>query len=198
MDFCFPTFRKTIQARLKELGLSHKPFMGTEFICSNKKQLGPFMGRRRTKYIQKLKREQGISVTEVGLSTPAAGQEKGVDTTVITKMFEASENLGRKCEIVLVASDRDYIPPTQVLRRWGCHVINVAFDDANHSDDQINESFMFLNLTEILKRMDEARAAMEAAGEKCPKEEKVSKTEAKPKARTSQGAKKGTNKKGKD
>ncbi len=154
MAFCFPTFRRTIQARLKELGLSHRTFKGTEFVCSNKKQLGPFTGRDRPRFLDKLKREQGVSVTVVGLSTPTSGQEKGVDTTVITKMFEASENLGRQCEIILVASDRDYIPPTQVLRRWGCHIINVAFDDAFHSADQINESFMFFDLKGILKQMD--------------------------------------------
>ena len=156
MDFCFPTFRRVIQARLREVGLSYQTFKGTEFICSNKKQLGPFTGRRRTKFIDKLKREQGVSVIEVNLSRPNSGHEKGVDTTVITKMFEASENLGRKCEIILVASDRDYIPPTRVLRRWGCHIINVAFDDAFHSADQINESFMFFELRDILEKMEEA------------------------------------------
>lgn len=157
MNFSFPTFRRTIQAQLKQLGLSHQTFKGTDFVCSNKKQLGPFTGRGRAKFIEKLKREQGVSVIEVNLSTPNSGHEKGVDTTVITQMFEASENLGRKCEIILVASDRDYIPPTRVLRRWGCHVINVAFDDAFHSPDQINESFMFFDLKDILERMEGAR-----------------------------------------
>ncbi len=155
-NFHFPTFRRTIQAMLKELDLSYRTFKGTEFVCSNKKQLGPFVGSKRTRFIKKLKREQGISITEVSLSARNAGSEKGVDTTVIVKIFEAALNLGHKCEIILVASDRDYIPPCQILRRRGFHVINVAYDDAHHSDDQINESFMFLNLQEIIKRMDKA------------------------------------------
>lgn len=162
MDFSFPTFRRTLQAMLEELGLSHHPFMGTEFVCSNKHQLGPFKDSQRNYFVRKLKREQGISVTEVNLSSPnEGGREKGVDTTVMVKMFEAALNLGPECEILLVASDRDYIPPTRVLRRRGFHVINVAFDDEHHSEDQINESFMFLDMAQVLKRMEEARETVE-------------------------------------
>jgi len=156
----FPIIHGLIQKELKEKGLYSHPFLGTEFICANKSQIGPFRGQERTDLLSKLKREIGVKVREVALS-PKEGGEKGVDMTVFVRML----HLGRTTpvtHVVLFASDKDYIPALEELRDLGIHTIVVGFKtmsvkgtEINYSEELINESYLYINLKDILDRMDE-------------------------------------------
>ena len=77
----FPVLQQLIQTRLAHEGLHSHPFIGTEFICSDKEQLGPFVGREREEFLDRLRRDKGVHVREVKLSSDE-GEEKGVDITV--------------------------------------------------------------------------------------------------------------------
>ena len=52
--------------------------------------------------------------------------------------------------MVLLASDRDYIPAFELLRKNGKYVITVGCRE-NHPVELINKSYLFLEIDNILK-----------------------------------------------
>lgn len=102
----FPILHSLIQQKILENGLSSHPFLHTEFICSNKPKIGKFRGEERVKLLAKLRRQTGVSVRIVELSSKGE-QEKGVDMTVFSTMLERG---GLLTHIVLIGADRDYVP----------------------------------------------------------------------------------------
>jgi uncharacterized LabA/DUF88 family protein len=61
-------------------------------------------------------------------------------------------------EIVLFTSDTDYVPALRLLAEQGTHVIIVGFKTGTSSLNEglINESYLSLDLGELLKNMEEA------------------------------------------
>jgi hypothetical protein len=103
----FPILHAVIQERLKSEGLYSHPFIHTEFICSDHGEIGPFKGVERNELIRKLKNEKGVTVLEVPHHTK---QQKGVDFTVFIRMMTLARSPMQPHEIVLFASDTDYVP----------------------------------------------------------------------------------------
>ena len=99
----------------------------------------------------KLKREMGLTVREVGLSSEK-GEEKGVDMSVCVRMLEMG-NIG--FHIVLIASDKDYVPALELLRKMGVHTIVVGFKD-KCPIDLINHSYHFIDMQELLETMEKS------------------------------------------
>jgi uncharacterized LabA/DUF88 family protein len=145
-----PILQTLIQRKLRENGLYSHPFLHTEFICSNKTEIGKFGGEERKKLLNKLMNERGVSVREVGLSAKD-GQEKGVDITVFATMLERGDYY---THTVLVGADRDYVPALNALTKRGIHTIVVGFRDGKSVDMLINESYLFLDMKELLDKME--------------------------------------------
>jgi hypothetical protein len=97
-----------------------------DFVCSQKR-FGPTSARfteaEQLKFLQRIKAEIGVYVQEV---TIPGTREKGVDTTVAGLIGDYA---GESPCIVLVSSDRDYIPTLSRIKRK-CKVILVSFSDA--------------------------------------------------------------------
>lgn len=146
----FPILHTLIQRKPRENGLYSHPFLHTEFICSNKTQIGDFRGEERTKLLKKLKGETGVSVREIDLSSKGE-QEKGVDITVFATMLERG---GLYTHIVLIGADRDYVPALNALTKRNIHTIVVGFKDGRFVDLLTNESYLFLDLKELLDEME--------------------------------------------
>ena len=151
--FSFPILHGLIQRKLRERGLYNHPFLHTEFICSNKDQIGCFRGDEREELLNKLSRERGVSVREISLSFEE-GQEKGVDMFVFVKMLEMGGPINH---IVLIASDKDYVPAIEALTKRGIHTVVVGFDDGQFPEELINESYLFIDMQELLEEMIEER-----------------------------------------
>ena len=148
----FETLHVIIQKKLKEHGLFSHPFLHTEFICSNKEKLGRFEGKARERLLEKLRRETGVSVREISLSS-VEGKEKGVDMTVFVRMLEMGKAYPPH-HIVLIASDKDYVPAIKTLTTLGIHTVLVGFDDGKYPTELINEAYLFLDLNQILNEME--------------------------------------------
>lgn len=147
----FPILNGLIQERLRKEGLHSHPFLRAEFICSNKEQIGNFRGREREKLLDKLRCEKEVSVREVSLSS-REGEEKGVDMYVFAKMLEMGDIT---YDIVLIARDRDYAPGIEALTRRGIHTVVIGFDDGEYPIELKNETYLFIDLQELLKEMEE-------------------------------------------
>jgi uncharacterized LabA/DUF88 family protein len=169
-----PVLQAVIQNELLINGLYSHPFLHTEFICSNKPQIGEFSGEERTKLLNKLMCERGVSVRKVELSSKG-DQEKGVDITVFATMLERG---GLYTHVVLIGADRDYVPALNALTKRNIHTIVVGFKDGKFVNLLINESFLFLDLKELLNKMEKIIQegqpekeiiAIEKAAEKHPK-----------------------------
>jgi hypothetical protein len=102
----FPILHKLIQQRLNSEGFYSHPFIHTEFICSKYGAIGEFKGGEKPELIRKLKNEKGVTVLEVEHETK---RQKGVDFTVFIRMMTMARSLIQPHEIVLFASDTDYI-----------------------------------------------------------------------------------------
>jgi uncharacterized LabA/DUF88 family protein len=146
----FPILQTVIQRKLAENGLYSHPFLHTEFICSNKPQIGDFKGKERTELLNKLLNERGVSTREVKLSSKGE-QEKGVDMIVFATMLERG---GLYTHTVLIGADRDYVPALNALTKRNIHTIVVGFTDEKFVDLLINESYLFLDLKELLDEME--------------------------------------------
>jgi len=151
--FSFATIHGIIQKKLVENGLYSHPFLHTEFICSNKEKIGMFEGRDRAKLLEKLRRETGVSVREISLSS-VEGKEKGVDMAVFVRMLELGKSNPPQ-HIVLIASDKDYVPAIKALTTLGIHTVLVGFDDGKYPTELINEAYIFLDLNQILSEMED-------------------------------------------
>ena len=146
----FPHLHILIQKRLKFEGLYSHPFNHTEFICSDRGKIAQFEQGERDELITKLKREKGVTVREVPQHTKEAKQ-KGVDLTVFTRMLAFGKQFPPH-EIVLIASDTDYVPALRLMSELGIHVISVGFKSLN--EELINESYLFIDLEELLNEME--------------------------------------------
>lgn len=146
----FPILHGLIQIRLRDAGLYSHPFLHTEFICSDKKQIGDFREGERDKLLDKLKHEKGVSVRIIQLSSEE-GQEKGVDATIFAQMLERGTPT---YHIVLITRDKDYVPMIEALTKRGIHTIVVGFDDGQYPIELVNESYLFIDLQELLDEME--------------------------------------------
>lgn len=138
----FPILHELIQRRLRVEGLYSHPFLHTEFVCSDKEQIGDFSGDEREQLLTKLKREKGVSVRIVQLSSEE-GQEKGVDMFIFARMLERGKP---KHHIVLMTRDKDYVPGIEELTKRGIHTVLVGFDDGQYPEELINESYLFIDM----------------------------------------------------
>ena len=151
----FPILHSVVQARLKSEGLYSHPFIHTEFVCSDHGEIGPFRGVERNDLLKKLKKEKGVTVLEVPHHTK---KQKGVDLTVFIRMMTLARSPAQPHEIVLFASDTDYIPALRLLAEQGTHVVIVGFKTGTSSLNEglVNESYLSLDLGELLARMEKA------------------------------------------
>ena len=140
-EFSLFEFAKDIRGILKAKDLGFQLFT-TDFYCS-KKNLSQFNQQETDKLLDKFKEETGVTIHRIPLKTDK--KEKGVDSSVITRMFEV-QNFYET--VVLVASDKDYVPAIEVLRTWGKYVITVGYSD-KHPTELINFSYLFLDIDDI-------------------------------------------------
>ncbi len=150
----FPILQTVVQQRLTSEGLYGHPFIRTEFICSDKGQIGPFNGGDdRKQLIKKLQNEKGVTVLEVSHFTK---QQKGVDLTVFIRMMTHSKSMMQPHTIVLFSSDTDFVPAIRLIAEQGIHVVIVGFKTGPCSLNEglINESYLSLDLDELLEDME--------------------------------------------
>jgi len=155
----FSTLHGLIQNRLNRSGLVGHPFLHTYFICSDKKQIGPFKNEDRAKIIDKIKKELGVSVVEIKQSETSGGPEKEVDMQVFIHMLEMgplSLNPSEWKHICLISADKDYVPAVKILSKLGTHTVVVGFntDKTKFPIELINESYLFIELSDLLKEME--------------------------------------------
>jgi uncharacterized LabA/DUF88 family protein len=149
----FPILHDIIQEKLKSAGLYAYPFIHTEFVCSDRGPIGPFKPNEKNALISKLKNEMGVTVREVRQHTDGNDKQKGVDFTVFITMMR----LGKpSSHIVLVASDADYCPAIRLMTEQGVHVVILGFKNKAPllNEELINESYLFLDLGELLEDME--------------------------------------------
>ena len=149
----FPILHILIQERLRSEGLYSHPFIHTEFICSDHGEIGPFKGSERPELLRKLKNEKGVIVLEVPHHTK---RQKGVDFTVFIRMMTMARSPAEPHEIVLFASDTDYVPALRLLSEQGTHVVIVGFKTGTCSLNEglVNESYLSIDLGELLEKME--------------------------------------------
>jgi uncharacterized LabA/DUF88 family protein len=158
-----PAFQMAIQERLRANGLLSHPFIHTYFVCSEKKRIGESIrGSDRDRLIEKLRNQRGVTVDEIRQSH-GKGKEQQVDMSVFIRMLEvgplAIPMYDPWRHIVLVSSDSDYVPAIRMLSRMGTHTIVVGFRNLKEKEypiELINESFLFLEMSEILTEMEKA------------------------------------------
>ena len=56
--------------------------------------------------------------------------------------------------IVLISSDKDFVPAIRILSKMGVHTVVVGFQSKPYPIELINESFLFLDLEEIFKEIE--------------------------------------------
>ena len=150
----FPMLHNLIQKRLKDNGLSSHPFLCTEIIHSNINKLGDFEGDEKKELLDKLGRQKGVTTIEVNLSG-SSSKEKGVDMLVFVRMLEFGMiTRPYMYHNVLIGSDKDYVPAMQLMRKLGIHTIIIGLKD-QCPVEQINESYLFINLKELIEEMIE-------------------------------------------
>lgn len=166
-SFSFEVFRDVIQRVLKRRGLYSHPFLHAEFIYSNKPRIGDFTNDKKETLIDKIGNSDGFTPKEISL-TGEKQQEKGVDIAVFAKMMDVMLNsltVRDPQHVVLIASDKDYVPALQLLRRVGIHTMVVGpkkYVDRRdkktkeYPKELIYESYIFLDLKEVLDEMEEA------------------------------------------
>jgi len=108
----FPFLHAAIQKRLENEGLYSHPFFYTEFVCSDHGPIGESKGAEKNDLLGKLKDEKGVTVLEVPHHTK---HQKGVDFTVFIRMMTLARSSRQTHEVVLFASDTDYVPAIRLL-----------------------------------------------------------------------------------
>jgi uncharacterized LabA/DUF88 family protein len=135
----------SLQSQLKQ----SSSLLGVEFYCSNKLP-GPH-GNKLSKQqwevlTERLSKEDLVSVDKI---TIPGTHEKGVDVAVAVRLVEVSEI----CDVVcLVASDKDYVPVLQYLKRKGKYIITMGVE-AKHPIELINLSYLFIDITTHLENL---------------------------------------------
>jgi hypothetical protein len=155
----FHILHGVIQNRLNQHGLRGHPFLHTYFVCSDKKQMGDFKDEEKQVLLTKLKCETGLTVDEI-LQSHKEGKEHEVDMHVFIRMLEMGP-LARPYHdewrhIVLVSRDSDFVPAIRLLSQMGTHTIVMGFDskESPFPMELKNESYLFLELSEILGEME--------------------------------------------
>jgi uncharacterized LabA/DUF88 family protein len=150
----FPILHDIIQERMKSVGLWSHPFIHTDFVCSDRGQIGKAFASHidRMTLLKKLRNEMGVTVREVVQTTKS---QKGVDFEVFTWMMTLTNTRIQPHHIVLFASDADYIPAIRLLTEQGAHVVVVGFKNGANplNEGLINESYLSLDLKELLNEM---------------------------------------------
>ena len=171
----FPILANMIQRKLKENGLASHPYICTEFICSARGNIGDFKSQEREDILNKLRKERGVTVktVEQHVQTKDENRErtKGDDMTVFVRLLQMG-NPATLRHVVLVASDTDYVPALQVLREYGIHTILVAFEKGKNpiNTEMINQSYLFLDLEQLLTEMEDTIEMLHAVEERGKKE----------------------------
>lgn len=152
-ELSFPILQVIIQKKLRTEGLYSHPFIHTEFVCSDRGPIGSLKGAERDDLITKLKNEKGVTVLEVPQHT---AKQKGVDFTVFIRMMTLAKSPAQPHEIVLFASDTDYIPALRLMTEMGTHVVIVGFKKKGPllNLGLVNESYLSLDLEELLQAME--------------------------------------------
>ena len=119
--------------------------LGVDFFCSDK-QIGPkghkLDADQTASLLSTLSKEHLVTVHKVILP---GNKEKGVDVVVASKLFEMTDY----CEtLVLLASDKDYVPALQTVKRKGKFIVTLGFRD-KHPEELINLSHQFYDLNEM-------------------------------------------------
>lgn len=165
--FSFEVFRDMIQRELRRRGLYSHPFLHAEFIYSNKPRIGDFTEDKKKLLINKIGNSDGFTPKKIPL-TEGKQKEKGVDIAVFAKMMDVMLNsltVRDPQHVVLIASDKDYVPALQLLRRVGIHTIVIGpkqyvdrkdKETKEYPKELIYESYLFIDLKEILKEMEKA------------------------------------------
>ena len=155
----FPILHEIIQRKLNENGLRGHPFIHTFFVCSDRGKIGPeFKGDNRNRFIDKLQRERGVTVDQIHQSV--RGKEEQVDMSVFIRMLEmgplARPQYDEWRHVVLISRDTDYVPAIRMLTQMGVHTIVIGFDSKENQFpiELINESYLFLDMGEILEEME--------------------------------------------
>lgn len=154
-ELSFPSLQAIIQKKLKIEGLYSHPFIHTEFVSSDRGPIGSIKGPERDDLIRKLKNEKGVTVLEVPQHTT---KQKGVDFTVFIRMMTLAKSPAQPHEIVLFASDTDYIPALKLMAEMGTHVVIVGFmkNGPVLNEGLVNESYLSLDLEQLLQQMEKA------------------------------------------
>ena len=149
----FPILQTVVQQRLTSEGLYSHPFIRTEFICSDKGEIGAFKGDERKQLITKLQNEKGVTVLEVKHHTK---KQKGVDLTVFIRMMTLAQSKHQPHAIVLFSSDTDFVPAIRLIAEQGIHVVTVGFKTVPNPlhADLINESYLSIDLGALLEEME--------------------------------------------
>jgi uncharacterized LabA/DUF88 family protein len=143
-ELSFPEIAECIQQLLRDNGLPAL-YNGTDFYCSNR-NLSKLTQDETKIFLDKLKNERGVTVEQVGIITD--GKEKALDTSIIIKMFEIIDYYDI---VVLLASDRDYIPAFELLRKKGKYIVTIGCK-RTHPIELINKSYLFLDLENIIQK----------------------------------------------
>jgi uncharacterized LabA/DUF88 family protein len=104
-------------------------------------------------------RERGVTTVEIEQSKTGKGREQEVDMSVFIQMLEVGPltfPYDPWRHVVLISSDKDFVPAIRTLSKMGCHTIVVGFDNDEKPFpmELINESYLFLELGEIIKEME--------------------------------------------
>ena len=77
-------------------------------------------------------------------------------TFSLIRMMTLARSPAQPHEIVLFASDTDYVPALRLLAEQGTHVIIVGFRTGTSSLNEglVNESYLSLDFGELLKNME--------------------------------------------
>ncbi|MBM4306891.1 MAG: NYN domain-containing protein [Deltaproteobacteria bacterium] len=159
----FPILHIIIQRRLQIEGLYSHPFIHTEFVCSDRGPIGSLKGGERDNLIKKLRNEKGVTVLEVPQHTE---KQKGVDFTVFIRMMTLARTPAQPHEIVLFASDTDYIPAMRLMAEMGTHVVIVGFmkNGPILNEGLVNESYLSLDLEQLLQQMETFQISSGSSG----------------------------------
>jgi hypothetical protein len=126
----FPTLHNIIQAKLSVEGLYWRPFIRTEFVCSDRGKIGSLESYERVQLVTKLKHEKGVTVLEVPQHTQK--QRRRFHGFHKNDAVGASTvDAAQPHHIVLIASGTDHIPALRLLAEQGTHVIIVGFLKSN-------------------------------------------------------------------
>lgn len=143
-DFHLTHINGYLQSEIKNR-LGYARCLSVDFICSQKllgDDVAKLSGEEQSKLLESFKHEPLTTVREIVICD---NKEKGVDVAVASKLFELSDS----CEtLVLISSDKDYIPALEVLRNRGRYLVTMGFWDS-HPIELINLSHIFFDLDEL-------------------------------------------------